>query len=76
MAPAHRDAVADALRETLEPEAEHAPVRMQLSITSGHKADFGVMMLDPNPLKIDAVHQRLLAGPAGAFLRPGTRSSR
>lgn len=71
LAPTQREAVARDLIETLDPAGPHAPVRMQLSITSGHKADFGVMMLDPNPLRIDAVHQRLLAGPAGALLRPG-----
>lgn len=71
LAPTQRDAIAAALRETLDPAAEHAPVRMQLSITSGHKADFGVMLLDPNPLRIDAVHQRLMAGAAGPVLRPG-----
>lgn len=71
MAPSHRNAVAKDLGEVLDPEAEHAPVRMQLSITSGHKADFGVMMLDPNPLRIDAVHQRLMSGPAGGVLQTG-----
>ena len=28
------------------------------------------MLLDPDPLKIDAVHQRLMSGPAGAVLEP------
>lgn len=71
LAPTQREAIARDLQATLDPAAEHAPVRMQVSITSGHKADFGVMMLDPNPLRIDAVHQRLMAGPAGPVLRPG-----
>jgi chlorite dismutase len=43
---------------------------MQTSITSGHKADFGVMLLDPDPLKIDRVHQRLMAGPLGPAIVP------
>jgi peroxiredoxin len=71
LAPTQREAIARDLKAVLDPAAEHAPVRMQLSITSGHKADFGVMMLDPNPLRIDAVHQRLMASHAGPVLRPG-----
>ncbi len=71
LAPTQREDVSRDLRATLDPSAEHAPTRLQLSITSGHKADFGLMMLDPNPLRIDAVHQRLMAGPAGRVLRPG-----
>lgn len=71
LAPTQRDAIAASLKEVLDPAADHAPTRMQLSITSGHKADFGLMMLDPNPLRIDAVHQALMAGPAGAVLTTG-----
>ncbi len=71
MAPAHRDQVADAFAAALDPTADDAPERLQLSITSGHKADFGVMLMDPNPLKIDAVHQRLMSGAAGAVLTTG-----
>ena len=46
-----------------------APARLQVSIVSGHKADFGLMLLDANPLKIDAVHQRLMASPLGRGAR-------
>ncbi len=66
-----RSAVASALTETLDPAASWAPMRLQSSIISGHKADFGVMMMDPDPLRIDAVHQRLMSGPAGGVLQPG-----
>lgn len=64
---------ADGMRsmiEALDPAAPHAPKRVQTSIVSGHKADFGLMVLDPDPLKIDALHQRLLAGPLGPALTP------
>ena len=44
---------------------EDAPARLQTSIVSGHKADFGVMAMDAHPLRIDRVHQQLLAGPLG-----------
>jgi peroxiredoxin len=52
----------------LDPGAEGAPRRLQSWIVPGHKADFGVMALDPDPLRVDAVHQRLLAGPLGEAL--------
>ncbi len=52
----------------LDPAAADAPARLQTSIVAGHKADFGLMILDPDPLKIDAVHQRLLASALGPAL--------
>jgi peroxiredoxin len=52
---------------TKNPEAS---ARLQTSVVSGHKADFGLMLMDPDPLKIDAVHQRLVAGRLGAALVP------
>jgi chlorite dismutase len=55
----------------LDPEGTEAPTRLQVSIVSGHKADFGLMMMDADPLKIDAVHQRLMASPMGMALRLG-----
>ena len=55
---------------TLDASGPHAPARLQTSIVSGHKADFGLMMLDPHPLKIDALHQRLMSEPLGETLVP------
>lgn len=55
---------------TLDPAGPEAPARLQSSLVSGHKADFGLMLLDPDPLKVDAVHQRLMASPLGAALEP------
>jgi chlorite dismutase len=54
----------------LDPAGPDAPLRLQSTITSGHKADFGVMLLDPDPLKIDRVHQRLMAGRLGPAITP------
>jgi hydrogen peroxide-dependent heme synthase len=56
--------------EVLDPQVGEAPARLQTSLVSGHKADFGLMLLDANPLKIDSVHQRLMAGPLGPALVP------
>lgn len=54
----------------LDPTVPEAPSRLQTSAVSGHKADFGLMILDSNPLKIDAVHQKLMSGPLGVALEP------
>lgn len=56
--------------ESLRADGPHAPLRLQTCITSGHRADFGLMLMDLDPLKIDAVHQRLLASPLGVAIRP------
>lgn len=55
---------------TLDPAAENAPARLQTSIVSGHKGDFGLMLMDPNPLKIDSIHQRVLGGLLGPAIVP------
>jgi chlorite dismutase len=54
----------------LDPAGAEAPARLQTSVVSGHKADFSLMLMDANPLKIEAVNQRLLASPLGAALVP------
>lgn len=50
--------------------ADGGPARLQTSIVSGQKADFGLLMLDPDPLVIDSVHQRLRASHLGAAILP------
>ncbi len=59
-----------ALVAALDPEGADAPTRIQTSIVSGHKADFGIMALDADPLVVDSLHQRLLASPLGVALLP------
>src|SRR4051794_23338115 len=54
----------------LDPAGADAPIRLQSTITSGQKADFGVMALDPNPLKVDRVHQRIMAGTLSPAIVP------
>jgi hydrogen peroxide-dependent heme synthase len=68
--PADRTAGTKEIIAALDPAGPEAPARLQTSVVSGHKADFGLMLLDPDPLKIDAVHQRLMAGPLGPALVP------
>jgi chlorite dismutase len=67
----HVAAGRDALIATLDPAREGGPLRLQTSIVSGAKADFGLMVMDRDPLVVDSVHQRLLAGPLGPAIKPG-----
>jgi chlorite dismutase len=52
------------------PEGSSKPERLQTSLVAGHRADFGLMILDPCPLKVDEVHQKLLASPLGTAIVP------
>jgi len=54
----------------LDPAGAGAPQRLQTSVVSGHKADFGLMLMDPHPLKVESVNQRLLASRLGPALIP------
>lgn len=55
----------------IDPTASDAPLRLQTSIISGHKADFSLMVMDLDPLKVDRVHQRLMSGSLGQAIVPG-----
>jgi chlorite dismutase len=56
--------------EVLDPNQPGGPARLQTLLVSGHKADFGIMALDPDPLLVDGVHQRIMSGPLGPVLAP------
>lgn len=58
------------LIEVLDPKSDRATERLQTSIVSGHKADFGLMVMDPDPLKVDSVHQRILSNSLGPAIVP------
>jgi peroxiredoxin len=58
------------LAAALDPAGADAPIRLQSTIISGQKADFGVMALDPDPLKVDRVHQRVMSGALGVAIVP------
>jgi chlorite dismutase len=70
LSPDARSAGADQLIQALTPEGSAAPERLQVSAVSGHKADLGLMVLDPDPLKIDAVHQAVQSSGLGSALEP------
>jgi chlorite dismutase len=54
----------------LDPDSPSAPARLQTFVVSGHKADFGLVALDPNPLVLDGLHQRLVGGALGSAVVP------
>ena len=54
----------------LDPARPGAPVRLQTSVVSGHKAELGLMIMDSDPLLIDGVRQGLRSSPLGAALQP------
>lgn len=56
--------------DILNPQGEYVPIRMQTSVVTGHRADLGVIMMDADPLKIDAITQRIRASRLGTALVP------
>lgn len=65
--------ISDGCREfvaALDPASGSAPARLQTFVLHGHKADFGLLGLDADPLRLHQVHQRLMAGPLGSALVP------
>ncbi|MGH7127439.1 MAG: hydrogen peroxide-dependent heme synthase [Planctomycetaceae bacterium] len=65
-----RAAGREQLAEILDPQRAGAPERIQTSIISGHKADLGLMILDPDPLTIDSVVQAIRTSRLGMVLEP------
>lgn len=52
----------------LAPATELMPERLATYWISGHGADFAVLVMDPDPAKVDAIHQALVAPPLGQFV--------
>lgn len=65
-----RDQILAEFIQVLSPEHDAVPQRFQTFFVTGHKADFGLVTMDPNPLMCNSIHQKLLASRAGAFLTP------
>jgi len=70
LSPEQRRAGCERLLQCLDPQREGAPQRLQTSVVSGHKADLGLMIMDPDPLKIDAIRQGIRSSGLGAVLQP------
>jgi hydrogen peroxide-dependent heme synthase len=58
------------LAQLLDSDRAGAPQRLQTSIVPGHKADLGLMVMDPDPLVIDSVRQAVRSSTLGAALAP------
>ena len=67
---ATRAAGREQVAQLLDSQRDGAPERMQVSVVSGHRADLGLMLLDADPLKLDAVLQDLRASALGSVLQP------
>ena len=65
-----RAAGREQLASILDPKRPEAPQRLQTSIVSGHKADLALMMLDPDPLRLDDIQQQVRTSPLGPALQP------
>lgn len=65
-----RAAGREELIRLLDPARPGAPQRLQTSVVSGHKADLGLLVMDPDPLVIDSVRQAIRTSPLGAALVP------
>lgn len=65
-----RRAGREAVLEILNGTGQETPERLQTSLVSGHKADLALMIMDPNPLKIDQVQQRIRRSALGTALAP------
>lgn len=52
------------------PESEVYPLRCQLGLVAGDKADFSVMVMDTCPLKLETMNQKILASRLGSCLEP------
>jgi len=65
-----RAAGRETLAALLSPDREDAPVRIQSSIVSGHKADLQVLVMDPDPIKLDSIQQAIRSCELGPALIP------
>lgn len=65
-----RSAGRETLALLLNPEREDAPIRIQTSVVSGHKADLQVLVMDPDPIKIDSIQQAIRSSELGPALIP------
>lgn len=70
LSPVQRDQGAEEVCAALDPKGPAATARLQTSVVSGHKADFALMLMDPDPLKIDSVHQAVLGSKLGPAIKP------
>jgi len=64
------DSVRSQFVAALHPPEDLHPERLAAYWTSGHRADFAIMVMDPDPGKVDGVHQAIMAPGLGQFVQP------
>ena len=58
------------LANILDPSRDGAPERIQTMVTSGHDADLGLMILDPDPLVVNSIKTAVRSSLLGFALEP------
>ena len=66
IAPNHREQFLAALN----PTGDAVPERLASYWISGHDCDFGIMVMDPDPAKVDGIHQAIMAPGIGRLIEP------
>ncbi len=64
------DADRKQLMAALDPASNGDPKRCASYWVSGHEADFGIMVMDPDPQKVDSIHQQIMGPGFGRFVEP------
>ncbi len=64
------DSVRSQFVAALQPPDDLRPERLAAYWTSGHRADFAIMVMDPDPGKVDGVHQAIMAPGLGQYVQP------
>ncbi len=70
LSPNQRESGREEVAAILDPSRDGAPLRLQTSVVSGHKADLALMIMDSDPLKIDGIKQQLRASALGSVFVP------
>jgi chlorite dismutase len=76
LSPEERTEGRQQLVSILDPDNMASPARLQTSIVSGHKADFGLMLMDPDPWRSTASTSACWPACWGRRWKPPTRSFR
>lgn len=63
-----REKLRSELPALFDPTQPGFPQRCQLGVVSGHKADLSLMMMDPDPLRLESLHRQWLNSEWGPFL--------
>ena len=54
----------------LNPESNGNPERLATYWISGHESDFAVLIMDPDPQKVESIHQQIMASGLGRCIDP------